>query len=310
MGLRDFVLLVVIFGSMAAAVFFPVLGTAFQPYILHLMMFFLFLSFLKIDFRALLDTSLQATVHLALLASIKLIALPAVLYGVTLLIMPDYAVPVLLLSGISTGVVAPFIATLLDAKMTDVLRMVIVSSILVPFSLPALVKLLAGTEITIPLETMVQLLSMVIFVPMIAVVGMRRFWPGLPGKIAAVQFPVSLVLFAIINLGVFSKYSSFFFGHPGQLVISTGLASVLSAIYYLTGFAITPRHSLSERLAAAVSLAIINNVLVIVFSSKFFGPLCPILAAMYMIPFFALIVPVRVVANRRSARYESKQDER
>jgi hypothetical protein len=34
-----------------------------------------------------------------------------------------------------------------------------------------------------------------------------------------------------------------------------------------------------------------NNVLVIVFSSEFFTPLEPTVAAMYMIPFFGLILP-------------------
>jgi bile acid:Na+ symporter, BASS family len=36
-----------------------------------------------------------------------------------------------------------------------------------------------------------------------------------------------------------------------------------------------------------------NNVLVIVFSAQFFTPIEPTVAAMYMIPFFALIVPLR-----------------
>jgi len=36
-----------------------------------------------------------------------------------------------------------------------------------------------------------------------------------------------------------------------------------------------------------------NNVLVIVFASEFFGPLEPTVAAMYMIPFFGLILPIR-----------------
>ncbi len=36
-----------------------------------------------------------------------------------------------------------------------------------------------------------------------------------------------------------------------------------------------------------------NNVLVIVFSSRFFGPLSPTLAAMYMFPFYTLIVPAK-----------------
>jgi len=300
--LNDLVLFVVTFGSTALAVLVPDLGTVFQPCILYFMMSLLFLSFLKIDFRGLVDRSASSLAGLVFLTAVKLIILPTVLYGVAFVLVPDYAIPVLLVSGISTGVVAPFIATLLDADISLVLRMTILSSVLVPFSLPVLVKLLAGAEITIPLETMIRLLALVIFIPMAAVLLMRRLFPGLLDRIAARQFPISLFFFAIINLGVFSRYSSFFFQYPGQLLVATGVAYALSVVYYAAGFAITPGKRLPERLAAGVSLAHVNNVLVIVFSAQFFGPLSPILAAMYMFPFFTMIVPIKLYANSRRSR--------
>jgi BASS family bile acid:Na+ symporter len=43
-----------------------------------------------------------------------------------------------------------------------------------------------------------------------------------------------------------------------------------------------------------------NNVLVIVFSSAFFGPIEPIVAAMYIIPFLGLVMPLRYYAQRRT----------
>jgi BASS family bile acid:Na+ symporter len=300
--LNDLILFVVTFGSTALAVVAPNLGTVFQPYILYFMMCFLFLSFLKIDFRSFVDTSASSLASLGLLASVKLVVLPAVLYGAALVLLSDYALPVLLISGISTGVVAPFVASLVEADIALTLRMTIVSSVLVPFSLPVLVKALAGTDITIPLEPMIRLLALVIFIPMIAVLLLRRFFPSVPDKIAARQFPISLVFFSIINLGVFSKYSSVFFDYPGQLLVATVLAYFLSFIYYAVGFAITPGKPLAEQLGAGVSFAQMNNVLVIVFSAQFFGPLCPILAAMYMFPFFTMIVPVKLYASFRRGR--------
>jgi BASS family bile acid:Na+ symporter len=69
-------------------------------------------------------------------------------------------------------------------------------------------------------------------------------------------------------------------------------------IYYLTGFMITPGRERAERPAAGVGFAAMNNVLVIVFASRFFGPLSPTLAAMYMFPFFTMIVPVKLFADR------------
>ncbi len=297
MRLNDIILFIVVFGSMALAVYVPSMGKVFQPYLVYFMMSLLFLSFIRIDFKALLDTSATAAVRLAILAFIKLVALPAALYGLTLMLAPEYAVPVLLLSGISTGVVAPFIGSLIDADIARILRMVIVTSLIVPFSLPVLVKILAGAEMTIPVGVMIRLLAFVIFVPIAAVALLRRFAPRVLEEVGRRAFPLSLTFFALCNLGVFSKYSSFFFEYPGKLVFCVALAYALSVVYYGTGFLVTVGKPMSERLAAGVGLGVMNNVLVIVFSSEFFGPLSPTLAAMYMFPFYTMIVPVKLIAN-------------
>jgi BASS family bile acid:Na+ symporter len=296
--LRDVLLFSVIFGSVAVAVLFPDAGVTFQPYLLYFMMVLLFLSFLKINFQALLDTSWPALFRLGVLVCTKLIILPTALYWIAFLVDSDYAVPVLLLSGISTGVVAPFVANLLSADVASVIRMVVVTSLLVPISLPCLVKILAGAEITIPLDVMIRMLSLVIFIPMGAVVVMRRLIPRILEKINTHQFPISLGLFTLINLGVFSKYSQFLFQNPAQIFISLAIAYVLSAIFYLTGFVLIPAGKPGDRLAAGISLALMNNVLVIVFASRFFGPLSPTLAAMYMFPFFTMITPLKLIATR------------
>jgi BASS family bile acid:Na+ symporter len=261
------------------------------------MMLLLFLSFLRIDFTALVDTSRSGLIRLSALASMKLLIIPIILYYAFDLVLPEYALPALLLAGISTGVVAPFIAGLVRADMEKVLRMVILTSVLAPFTLPVLVKLLAGRELEIPLILMIRLLALVIFIPLFSVVILRRLFPGLPQRISSIQYPVSLCVFGVINLGVFSKYSSFFFERPTEILVSLLVAFVLCAIFFVSGFLAAPAKDLSERLAWGVSLAIMNNVLVIVFSSQFFGPLCPTLAAMYMFPFFTMIVPVKALAR-------------
>jgi BASS family bile acid:Na+ symporter len=46
----------------------------------------------------------------------------------------------------------------------------------------------------------------------------------------------------------------------------------------------------------------INNVLVLVFAARFFGPLESTVAAMYLIPFYGLIVPMRIFQYRRRNR--------
>jgi len=294
---NDLILLLVIFCSMGAGIGLPELGKFFIPYPLYLQMFLLFLSFLKIDFVEVLKNIRRTSSIILFLCILKLFIIPVGLFFITHAIWPEYALPVLLLSGISTGVVAPFISGLLNATALLVLVMVVISTLLVPFSLPALVDLLLGETIEISFLPMVKILTMVVFLPVAAVILLRPLVPSLLKRLERVQFPVSLVIFACINLGVFAKYSSFFMESLGKLAEIILVAFTLSAIYHILGFLATWGRKKEDRLAGAISFAYINNVLIIVFSSQFFGPLSPTLAAMYMLPFFMMIVPARIVGN-------------
>ena len=229
-----------------------------------------------------------------MLASVKIILLPVAVYYLFLWVLPDYAVGALLLTGISTGVVAPFISGLVGANSALVLVLVVVTSPLVPFTLPVLVKLLSTQAMTISLMDMIRILALVVFVPAVVVEILRRIGPGVLTAIDRRRFPISLAVFAMINLAVFSQYSEYFHQKPVTIAVATGVASILAAVYLATGIALTWRRPLEDQLAAAVSMGNMNNVLVIVFAARFFSPLEPTLAAMYMFPFFGLIVPLRI----------------
>jgi len=282
---------------MGAGVAFPGVGRVFLPYPLYFMMCVLFFSFLKIEFGEVLQNLRKNTSLLLALCLLKLLVIPSSLFFLTQAIWPKYALPVLLLSGISTGVVAPFISSLLEASTWLVLMMVVVSSLLVPISLPALVSLLLGRTIEISFLIMVKILAMVVLLPAIAAILLRSLYPSFSEKLERVQFPVSLLMFACINLGVFAKYSSFFTEAPVKVAEIIFVAFVLSTIFHTAGFLVTPGMKREDRLAGAISFANVNNVLVVVFSSQFFGPLAPALAALYMLPFYIMIVPARIAGS-------------
>ncbi len=294
----DLILLLVVFVSMGVGIGLPEFGRPFAPYPLYFMMFQLFFSFLSINFLQVFQDIKKKAFILLILCLFKLCIIPVGLFFLAQALWPEYAIPVLLLSGISTGVLAPFISGLLEASTLLVLMTVVVSSLLAPFSLPALVSLLIGHTITIPFLSMVRILAMVIFLPALAVILLRSLCPRSLEKLKTFQFPASLISIGCISLGVFAKYSSFFIGAPVKVAETILVAFALSIVYHAVGFLVTWRMKREDRLAGAVSFAYMNNVLVVAFSSHFFGPVSPALAALYMLPFFAMIVPARIVGHR------------
>jgi BASS family bile acid:Na+ symporter len=77
------------------------------------------------------------------------VIIPVVMYFVTNLINPKYALSVLLLSGISTGLGAPFVTNYVRGRLSISVGMVIITSLAVPFVLPTLVYVLYNTEFSI-----------------------------------------------------------------------------------------------------------------------------------------------------------------
>lgn len=276
----------------------PELGRPFMILPKYCMMSLLFLSFLPIEIPQLLKTVQNQRLAIAALGMVKLLALPIVVYTLFHYTAPDFALSALLLSGVSTGVVSPFFAHMLESEGEIVLASVVVTSLLVPFTLPFLVKILAGKELAISLPAMVRLLVLVVLVPILLVQGLRRFAPGSLEIIGRHQFPLSLVLFTLTNLGVFSQYSDFFLRQPETVLKALVVSVTLAALFMSTGLLLSRGQPVSRQISVVLIFAIMNNILVIVFSSEFFGPIEPMVAATYSIPFFGLLFPLRLWRER------------
>jgi BASS family bile acid:Na+ symporter len=105
-------------------------------------------------------------------------------------------------------------------------------------------------------------------------------------------------MFALINLGVFSKYADIFYTDPTLIVEAALVGIVLSGVYCATGIFFFRGKPIEDRVGGAVMLAHINNILLVVFSSQFFGPRETMTAAMYLLPFFGLVLPLRYYRGR------------
>jgi BASS family bile acid:Na+ symporter len=140
---------------------------------------------------------------------------------------------------------------------------------------------------------MANILSMVVFVPFVLAEILKWASPRLVDRLIDNRFWLSLVMFAATNFGVFSKYSVYFRQQPSMVWVALLVTVVLAGIFFVAGIAFSWKLALPEQLAVIISLAQVNNVLVLVFSSQLFGPIEPLVAAMYSVMFFSLLVPIR-----------------
>jgi BASS family bile acid:Na+ symporter len=297
---HDFILVVVVILSMTIAILFPDFGSRFQVFPVYCLMINFFLSYLSIDLANVWKALRDHLREIFAFTAFKLTVLPVLIYGVFYVVAPDYALAALLLTGVSSGVVSPMISNMVKGNSSLVLVVVVITSALAPFTLPALIKIVIAKDAAISFPAMFKMLAMVIFVPVLIVEIIRYLLPRLVAPILKIQFPVSLLMFALINLGVFYRWAPFFKEEPSVIMQATIVVFVLAVIYCAVGIFFFRKGPLHNQLAGAVMLGNLNNVLVIVFSSEFFGPVEPLVAAMYMIPFFVIVIPLRYYRYRKT----------
>lgn len=299
---KDLLLLVVSFGSLLAGILASETFAPLRPYPVLCMTALLFLSFLSVHLAKILETARRTPLRIMGFLGFRLIALPVVTALFFRWVWPEYGLAAMLLAGISTGAVAPFFAQLLGANPSFVLVVVVLSSLAVPLTLPPLVALLFHREIDIPLLVMMRLLGLVVFIPLAAAEALKKFALPAADLLRRHQYSLSLVLFALTNLGVFSQYAAFFQEHPLRILEALVASFLCGFLFISAGIFVSRRWKVEDRLSAVVCLWITNKILVIVFSARFFSPIEPTVAAMYTFPFYSLVVFVRWWRNRTLAQ--------
>jgi BASS family bile acid:Na+ symporter len=260
----------------------------------------LFLAFLKVIPGEIWDTLRRRAVKLGLLILAKLVVLPVIVFLLVVKFLPAYTLGLMLLAGVSTGLSAPFFSGYIGANISLVLAMTVVTTLLLPVSLPLIVRVLVGREVHIDLIGLVLFLAALIFIPLLMSILSRRLLPRASAWLDRQAYPISLALFAGMNLGAFGLYAPFLREHQAQVVTAVLLSCALGAFLAGAGMLLFWSNPAPERSAAAGALGWINNVLVIVLGQYFNDPLTSVLAALYLVPYYALIVPLGYLSGAGS----------
>jgi BASS family bile acid:Na+ symporter len=220
------------------------------------------------------------------------------MYILAYFVYQPFALPILLLSGISTGLGAPFVVNLIGGRLPIVVGMIITTSLAVPFVLPSLVYTLIGSQLEIPLLDMVILLAAALFTPLAAGWLTKRRFPAASKFADENSFLLSLIFIVLINFGMFAKFSSYFYEEQVFLLQTIATAFLCYAAYGIVGYA-TATGDRHERNAGLISMSYVNNVLVAVLAFQFFGPQVAALAALYNIPYYAGIIAIKKFMPRQ-----------
>lgn len=275
--------------SMLSGIIFPAVGQILSPYLLVLLGGLLFLNLLKLDARDLITTFTKPKM-LLLLTILKLIILPLVMYSISYVVAPAMALPIVLLTGISTGLGSPFVVNFVGGRLPIIVGLIISTSIAVPFVLPTLVYVLFRTTFSIPILDMMLLLTSALFIPLALGLTIKRYSPKLASVAEKYSLSASIVLMALINFAMFANYSTYFITNQILVLEITLISFLLYGAYGLLGYLFvilaSKKSATDERIAGFIAMTYINNILVVVFAQQFFGSEVAALSAFYNIPYY------------------------
>ena len=293
--------------SMAIGVLLPQFSKIFGPYILVWLGGLLFINLIQLNTAELISAFVRARDCVFIIKLNWWFCRSG-----TALIYPPLALPVLLLSGISTGLGAPFVANFVGSELPLIVGLIIVTSSAVPFVLPPLVKILFGSHFSIPVIRMIVLLAVALFIPLLAGWFTKKFVPKIAEIVSEKSLYLSIIFIVIINMALFSKFSTYFFESPLFVIEMVLVAFILFGIYGMAGYTLTLfstgitsrttsegktttndtksstkiERKRSVAIDGLIAMAYVNNILVAIFAERFFGIQTAVLPALYNIPYY------------------------
>lgn len=301
MGSRDYILLIVLYGTLLLGVIFPTASQLMAPTIKYFMLLLLFMSFIQITPGDVWHSLRLTTTSIVLGILIRLVLAPVLVYYVVNAISPWLALPMLLLAGMPTGVAAPFFMSLCRGNISFTLVMATVTSLLVPFSLPLIVKIVHGTELNYDLTSMGLFLAMIVFIPLISSFVLRGTAPRLIERFNDMTYPLSLVVIAAINFGALGRYVPYLRANFNHLVITVISALILAVMMAAIGWWTIPGKEWEKKMASAGSQFWINNVMLIALAIQLDSPIAAILGVLYFLPAYGMVFFFGTLAKNRES---------
>jgi len=235
----------------------------------------------------------------------KLILLPCIVYVITSLVYPKLALSATLLSGISTGLGAPFAINFIGAGgISTIAALVTISSLVVPVTLPFILYVFFEDteEFVIPIYDIIFLLVTALFIPLSLGWSTRRYVPRISKFVAGNSLFLSVIFIMLINFSMFARFSQYFLIDQSLVLTSMISASLLFVIYLIVGYLLAlsiKEQLIATRINGIIAMTYINNILVFVIAERFFDIETAALAAFYSIPYYVGLLVLRVKYSRR-----------
>ncbi len=274
----------------------PETGGIFTPYTTPFLQLIFFLSSLKLNIRDVKNET--KNLRSVLLVNLyMLILFPIAVYFLAKILVPSYAMPLLILATMPAGMTSVLFTELIGGSVGLALVLTTTTSLLAPFTVPVMIRLLAGASVAVPTAQMFLSLLMVIIVPFaLAQIARRLFHEKIKASFWTFK-PISIALLGCLIMGVVAREAPRMTQNLAVFLPALAILFVFFTLLHLAGYFGIPHLAKKDRLATTVCLTYMNFTLAIYLAGKFFPDpkiLIPVILSVFpwsigMIPFKAIV---------------------
>ena len=229
-----------------------------------------------------------------------LIVLPLALFVPATLFVPDWALALLIIGAMPTGMTIALIADYFGGKTALALLITTTTSLLAPITIPLVFKVAIGTFVPIPVFSMFLSLFVTIVLPLVLALLVKHAAPKLIQRHDSIFREISVIAFGILIAGITanSAVDLQFQMTLRDLFVLIGITLWLGTLTWVSYHLVSWRTT-SERLTIALCMVYLNNTLGLFIADKFFHDQQVIPHLLLLLVVVNLLLPPIKYAARR-----------
>lgn len=276
----------------------PASASIFYWWLGVMMFIVIFLSAIDIDYSQ-VATLENYRKEVLLFFVIQMVLLPIVLYFATKWFSENIAQWVFLLCAAPAWFAAISFTRIMWGNTLLTLCITIVSSVLIPFSLPLLSHYIVKS--TIEIDTMQMFVDLVIFciIPLIIWYIARTYTPKFTTALIPHIDLISIIVIAfMIAWPVWQNAKAFLSISIGRLILVVAILFVLAFILQWIGRYIFWHKTKKEKISWWIAKCFMNISLATVIAAKYFAPEVLLVVILYEFPWDLMLIPFRWIIHR------------
>jgi BASS family bile acid:Na+ symporter len=307
---QSYIVIMVI--ALAIGLFIPQ-ARHFIPFTTLMLQVIFFLSSLKMQPERVFDSAKDWKFLLAVNGYMMLL-LPLVVFLVAWPLPQGLGLALFLLAAMPAGMTSPLLVEVAGGKQAVAMILVVTTSLLAPFTIPLMTKLLYGASIEIDAWNMFIKLILVIFIPFLLALLVRRLVPDLVKKCNRYTKPISLYLLGFLIIAVIANQAQSIFELSAdwwKLIITIFGLYLFIVIMHLAGYFGFWWKPHEDKNTSSITLTYMNFVLAIYVAGNFFPRPDVLLPLVLIILPWATFLPVwQKFSTKLAGKQQKKRKKR